>query len=70
MNCSPVLRQEKSAAENLALTYGPKEDRVALERQATRLAANVSVLLLPDQFLTLVVDISCNLFLIACYLAA
>jgi hypothetical protein len=50
--------------------YGPKEDCAALERQVTRLATNVSLLLLPDQFLTLVVDIFCDLFLIACYLAA
>ncbi|PLW30113.1 hypothetical protein PCASD_16734 [Puccinia coronata f. sp. avenae] len=34
------LQMEKSAAKKLALTYGPKEDRVALERQATQLAAN------------------------------
>ncbi|PLW20107.1 hypothetical protein PCASD_16634 [Puccinia coronata f. sp. avenae] len=34
------IQMEKSAAENLALTYGPEEDRVALERQATQLAHN------------------------------
>ncbi|PLW09728.1 hypothetical protein PCASD_25655 [Puccinia coronata f. sp. avenae] len=35
------LQMEKSAAKNLALTYGPKEDRLALERQATQLAHNL-----------------------------
>ncbi|PLW20977.1 hypothetical protein PCANC_11252 [Puccinia coronata f. sp. avenae] len=34
------LQMEKSAAKNLALTYGPEEDCLALERQATRLAHN------------------------------